>query len=384
MKFKILMALHVVCALCALYILSFVVSDMVFSNAAEASVAEIVEEVEEVYEPEEDLTGWAINSLTGLLIDEEAAMRRPALVVIDNAVTALPHSGIARADIIYEVLAEGSITRLIAVFRDFDVEKIGPVRSARHYFPLFALDNDAVFVHHGGSELAYSAISNLRLNNLDGMTDAQTFFRDPERARVARLYEHSSYTSGQRILDAIARRGLRGNVSEDFVNMFNFYETVTTPQTPDPRAEIIHAHSVSFPFSASYVSTFEFDFAKGAYRKYFAGEPHIDAETNEQLVFTNIIVQYAGMRVIDGVGRREVTLVGEGTGFLITNGVAVPIRWSKANNQSPTVWMDEAGNPLRLNRGTTYIGVFDRNHSVNIEFSWPRFPRQGPQQQQLP
>ena len=152
---------------------------------------------EEEEDPGPDLTGLAMNPLTGHYIDEDLAWRRPLAVVINNINQALPQSGIAQADVIYEVLAEGGVTRLVAIYKEMDAEKIGPVRSTRHYFLDFALNHDAVLVHHGGSPQGYAAISNMGAANLDGMHIVRAFFRDPARAAIPRMIEHSSFEIGR-------------------------------------------------------------------------------------------------------------------------------------------------------------------------------------------
>lgn len=182
-------------------------------------------EEKELEEEKEDLSGKAVNPLTGLYIEEESAQRRPIAVMINNLHKALPQSGIGQADLIYEALAEGEITRLVAVFQNFDAEKIGPVRSAREYFTYFALDNNAVYVHHGGSETGYSAIRKRGLNAIDGMTDKTAFWRDKARANKPGMYEHSSYVSAEGLLESCANRGF--SMENDKQGMFLFFKEDT-------------------------------------------------------------------------------------------------------------------------------------------------------------
>ncbi|MCL2397786.1 MAG: DUF3048 domain-containing protein, partial [Defluviitaleaceae bacterium] len=173
--------------------------------------------------------GVAVSRLTGLYICEEAARRRPFAVVYNNESRGLPQMGLMQADIIYEVLAEGSITRVIAIFQDFDAEMIGPIRSARHYFTNFALDSGAVFVHHGASTQGYNAIRNLGLDNIDGMRfDGTVFWRDADRRRERGL-EHSSFTSAERLMNVAEQLNL-DMVAPDYLGMFEFFEEPTAPR----------------------------------------------------------------------------------------------------------------------------------------------------------
>jgi len=318
--------------------------------------------------PTDPNAGKVISSLTGLYIDKEAAARRPAAVVINNAPLALPQSGISQADIYYEVLSEGGITRIISIFQDFDSEKIGPVRSARHYFLYFALDHDAVFVHHGGSQVAnanaYSAISKLGVNNLDGMRlDGILFKRDPERYAVPRMREHSSYISAQNILQGIKDFDYRAEKSEDHVEPYLFYEKPTSPKGG------LIAEKITVPFSYSQQSVFEYDKKRGLYMRSQNGSLHIDEETGGQLSVTNVIIQNASIYTISGddAGRQDAVLIGSGDGYLATNGTAVPITWSKADAYSPTQWYGSDGKQLTINKGKTWICVFQKSGSVEFE-----------------
>ena len=327
-------------------------------KAEEPGEKEEIEEMQE--EPKEDLTGKDINPLTGLYIDETAAHRRPVAVTINNLHKALPQSGIAQADLYYETLAEGEITRIVALFQDFDAEKIGPVRSARDYFTYFALDNDAVYIHHGGSETGYAAIANRDVDDIDGMVDA-AFWRDKERVNQPGMYEHSSYTNAENIFASWEKKGYREDVKEGLRGMFSFLEEDTD------LAGDKTALDVSLPYSSYQVSQFQYLPEEKLYERYQTGEPQIDDQTGETLKVKNVIIQYANMRVIDSAGRRDIDLVGSGSGVYITNGKAVDITWSKEKYNTPTKWFDSEGKELKLNKGKTWICVYP-NGGAEITF----------------
>lgn len=316
---------------------------------------------EEETAPKEDLTGKVPSPLTGLYIDEQAAKKRPVAIMINNLHKALPQSGIGQADILYEALAEGEITRLLAVFQDFDVEKIGPVRSAREYYTYFALDNDAVYVHHGGSQTGYAAIGNRGVNDLDGMTDTVAFFRDKQRANQAGMYEHSSYVSTDGILQSCENKGIRMNLEENEKGMFSFYQQDTDLNSEE------NAQTITIPYSSYQISEFHYDAEKKLYERWQIGAPQIDELTGESIKAKNIIVQFANTTVVDNEGRREIDLVGEGNGVYFTNGKAIPIKWEKQNYKTPTSWFNQEGNELKLNKGKTFICVFPTSLEISYE-----------------
>jgi hypothetical protein len=304
--------------------------------------------------PEQELA-LAENNLTGLMTDEETAARRPVAVVINNLKKALPQSGVSKADIIYEVLAEGDITRLVAVFKDMSSEKIGPVRSARDYFLAFAFDNGAIFAHHGGSPAAYSLITRSSADNIDGMYASDAFWRDPSRLSVAGMYEHSSYTDGRRLVEKINNENYLNIATGD--SPFNFKDIEKT--------EVYQ--TIAITYSKGYVRRFEYDADSGLYLAFNGDDALIDEETGEQLSVANVIAQFAEMHVIQGdaAGRRAVRLTGDGKGFLFTNGFTSPLTWRKERLDDATMWFDGNGDKLTVSAGKTWINVY--NGEVIVE-----------------
>ncbi|TCK98247.1 DUF3048 family protein [Natranaerovirga hydrolytica] len=329
---------------------------------------DIVEEVpEDVIEEEEEeeideFEGMAMNPLTGLYIDEEAANRRPIGIMINNHGGAIPQSGIMQADVFYETVVEGGITRLLALYQDFDSEKIGPIRSARHYFLEYAFDHDAIYVHHGQSPQAQAAFSQLNTPNFNGMTwgGIMNFI---DSTRVA---PNSTYTSYERLMNTWEETGYRQEISEDLEPKFRFYEEET-----DLNSDIV-ANEVTLPFSGNttYTSNFSYDEDLKLYKRYHrGGQPHIERETEEQLEFKNIIVQYTSTWLIPGdtAGRLDQDLISNGKGYYITNGEAIEITWEKTAHRSATQYYDEEGNELLMNKGKTWIAVFPDNREIILE-----------------
>ena len=300
-------------------------------------------------EPPSPPPGYAISLLTGLYICEEAAQRRPFAVVYNNETRAMPQAGLMQADIIYEVLAEGSITRLVAIFQDFDAEIIGPVRSSRNYMAEIANDFGAVFVHHGGSPAGYAAITNLGMDNVDGMRyDGTVFWRDANR-RQTRGLEHSSVTSAENLLEIAKTRDF-DMTARDNLGIFSFFDEITKLEGAEP------APTVTIP---SHSAIFRFDEDGESYYKYIWGNPHMDDQVDEQISVTNVLVQVTNIHIIPGdeAGRRHVAIVGSGHGYLATMGSHTRVYWEKPDHQTPTRWTDAHGNPLQLNRGRTWVSI---------------------------
>jgi len=299
--------------------------------------------------------------LTGLETDKATVNSRPVAVVINNHTKARPQSGLSQAAICYEVLSEGNITRIVAVFHDFDTQRIGPVRSIRHYFVDFACDYDAILVYHGGSPRGYAAIKEAGVAALDAMRHSGTFWRDPERLMIPGMFEHSSYTGEALIREAQGQMMFRPVVHEGLNPGFFFYDEPTFPKGAS------WAPFVNVPFAEQYSSAFVYK--DGLYYKSIEGTPQIDEETGERLSVSNILIQNVAVSFIPGdrAGRRDIDVIGEGSGKLLTHGGSVPIKWSKDSRESPTRWYNEDGSDLYLNKGKTWICLVSPDTDVQIK-----------------
>lgn len=332
-------------------------------------------------EPTPDpMEGMVHSSFTGLPILEETDPLRPIAVVINNHSRALPQAGVADADIIYEVLAEGQITRLVGIFHHNVPHRIGPVRSTRDYFADFAIDNDAIFAHHGGSPTGYARLRNLGIAGLDGMAlEGTTFWRDPDRRRVPALFEHSSYTGAEVLEQAIASRNFRRNRHEDdnLGFAFNLDENMAFEALARASGGIFRpCVELTVPFSNSYPRRFVYDPETMTYAVYNVHGPHIDeniansedSDADAQVRVTNVLVQHVRSRVVPGdvEGRREVNTVGSGSGYLASNGGIVTVRWERDSHNTPTRWYFANGMPLQLTPGSTWINVLQDTEAIRV------------------
>jgi len=320
------------------------------------------------------MLGMVLSPLTGLPIPEEVEPLRPMAVIVNNHSRALPQSGLSDAELIYEVLSEGNITRLVAVFHRLEAEMIGPVRSARDYFVDFALDVDGVFIHHGGSPSGYARLRNLGIDRLDGMQHETTvFWRDPERWRVPAMREHSSYTGAEQLEAGIARVGIRRNRREnDGMGFdFNFDELPFDRLARATGGDFRTAYELTVPFSAGYPRRFVYNPALQKFAVYNVHGAHIDKNNGEQAHVANVLIQSVRMRTIDAEGRREVTTVGSGAGYLATRGGIVTVRWARDSHTTPTRWYFINGQPLQLTPGQTWICVLHEGAVVDVVGSAP-------------
>lgn len=300
--------------------------------------------------------------LTGEQIDAEFGNSRPFAVMINNISVALPHCGVSNADILYEVLAEGDITRMMPIFSNLnDVGAIGSIRSSRPYYIEIAMAFDAIYVHAGGSEQAYSDISSRGVDNIDGVRGAyanKIFYRDPNRQQYG--IEHSLFTTSEKLLDSLSTLGYETEHSGSYDYGLDFTDT------PDMNGSS-PASNVHVSFGGIKNTYLSYNAEKDAYNLTQYKKEYIDANTGEALYFDNILVLYADTKVLDDAGRREVTLNTTGDGLFICSGNSVPMTWSHLDSPGVFSYYKSDGQPLELSRGKTYIAIVPTGSTITME-----------------
>ena len=285
--------------------------------------------------------------LTGLPYDGEY---KPVAMMIENSPAARPQSGLIDADLVYEAHAEGGITRFLAIFLSETPEKVGPIRSVRHYFMHMAREWDALLVHYGQSFIAEEQFSTIQVHRLNGlyMPNEEPFWRDKSRKAP-----HNVYID---IKDCVERI--------DFEQQERGFEFTT-----DPLPEGKEYYSVTLPYhqSASMVE-YRYNKEKGLNMRYMNGKPHVDRETGEQLYNKNIIVQYAKHGILEpGAGYREVEVIGSGKALYFIDGKYAEGTWQRKGPNAPTQYLDSSGKPIRLAPGKVWIEVVPTDMKINIE-----------------
>lgn len=309
-----------------------------------------------------------INPLSGMPTDAETAAQRPVSVMLNNLKQALPQLGQSQADIIYEVVAEGGITRMLGVFQSVeDVGMIGSIRSARSYYIELAMGHDALFIHAGGSEDAYADLGKWEVDHFDAVRgpylgktpESNMMWRDDDRRRE-NGYEHSVVATGTSILDHLPS-DLRREHEEGYDAGLSFCDD-GTPVGGSP------VSVVTVPFSNYKTGVFTYDDDRKAYRVEEYGAAYVDGDTGEQVTVTNVIVVYTRCRYTgDSLGHMDVEVVGAGDGWFACGGQGIPIHWSKSDRESPMVYTTQDGTPLSLGRGHTYVNIVPLDAAVTME-----------------
>ena len=283
---------------------------------------------------------------------------RPIAVMIDNHIDAMPQAGLLEADIVYEIIVEGGETRLMLILQDKDLDKIGPIRSSRHYFLDYALENDAIYVHYGWSPQAQSDISSLGVNNINGIYESSTSFW-----RVTDKYApHNAVTSTKNILDIAERKGYRTE-KKDNNTVLNY--TVDEVNLENGKV----AKTVTIPYSEVNTVKYEYDADKKEYVRYSRGKKQTDWNTGKTITTKNIIIEKAENSTLNdgsGKGRQTIDNIKELEGYYITNGKVIEITCNKTSRNGKTVYKDLEGNEINVNDGKTFIQICPEDAKVEF------------------
>lgn len=287
---------------------------------------------------------------TGEEVDEETFKNIPFMAIIENSKEARPQSGLSKADVVYETMAEGGIPRTIGLFQKNSPEKIGPIRSARTCFLDIAREYNLPFAHCGASDEAEGIINKNRLMSLNEFYYAGFYWREKDRKAP-----HNLYTSAGKIRAGAVSRKYNKSSKVELTFDKEYWDNETLPA----------ANNISLNLSKYY--TTDYEYKDGKYQKYMSSKPAVNKEDDEPLTFTNIVIQTTTIRKKKENILMDIALTGKGTGYVISNGRYVKMSWSKASTNSQTILKDENGKTIPLSPGNTWWNIIDKSNVVEIK-----------------
>lgn len=299
----------------------------------------------------------ARSRLTGLWVDKATVNNSPVAVMFSNIAEAMPQSSLSYADVVFESLVEGNITRLCGVFENGTaLGKIGPVRSCRTYYLFFAKEFEATYVHFGYSEYAAAYLQKSEMHALDGMVYC-SFFRSSDR-----VAPHNAYTSWTGIMQSAAERNYPTTYPADYKQPYTF-------NTDDSKDITIASGQSCLRFYPGYSYNkpwFSYDSTSRLYARYQFGGPQTDAETGAQLKYKNILVKYIGGGYWPN-GTPNYTISGTGKGLYITDGVATEVKWVKDSEYGATKYYNQDGSEIVLNQGKTWVCQIEKDAEGSVK-----------------
>lgn len=289
--------------------------------------------------------------LTGLQVQPEQAKRPVTAIMVENSMDARPQSGLHEAGVVFEAIAEGGITRFMALYQESQPPYIGPVRSLRPYYIDFAAPFQASIAHVGGSPEALQQVRSGGFRDIDQFFNAGAYWRSP-----ARIAPHNVYTSFQRLDQLNAAKGYSGS------------QFISWPRKEDKKLAAPSASKIDVNISSAlYNSHYDYDPATNSYLRSEGGRPHFSTVSAEDgsgqqirpkvVIVLNVPYSISGKYSVYGLN-------GQGDMFVFQDGGVTQGVWSKADRHSQFVFKDAAGNPLALNAGQAWITLSGRPGAV--------------------
>jgi hypothetical protein len=339
------------------------------ATAAEETAAEQATE-EEATVPEttseegmnpNEITG-NINILTGQEISDTVLNARPFVAMVENSPDARPQSGIIDADVIFEVVDEGGVTRLVTVYSSKEPDLVGPVRSTRPYYAEIARSFDPVLVFWGTAPQFYVIIANLGLDYLSPLGDSTgnssvtANFVDPGNGEgkdairdATRVAPHNAYVRLSRMKEIASDIGysLEGGQSP-----FKFKEDA-------PEADRGDITDITIDFSsAAFKVDYKYDSATNTYLRSSGGKPSLDRESGDQMAFNNVIVLFTDIKNSgDDAGHMIIRTTQTGDAYYFIDGKVIEGTWGRNSVLEPFSFKDKDGKTILINRGQTYVSM---------------------------
>lgn len=304
--------------------------------------------------------GMVRSKLTNEWVSADIGSLRPLAVMIPNDKSALPQYNISNADILYECLVEGEMTRLMAIYGDWtSLERVGNIRSCRDYFVYWAFEWDSIYCHAGGPFYIDEVIGRSDTNNINALVAPQgVFYRTSDRSAPQNLY-----LDGEDILTEASRLGYeltpRDSYSDD--THFQFTSQSKPSNLDEYGSKAVTATKIDLSNAYPVTKTwFEYNEEDGLYYRYQApsGGAHMDAATDSQLAFKNVLIQFTYHEVRDDNGYLAFQCIDTSKdGWYFTNGKGIHVNWKKTSDYGATRYYDDNGKEITLNTGKTMICI---------------------------
>lgn len=295
------------------------------------------------------------STLSGMQITDASLNQKPVTaVMVENSVDARPQSGLGAAGVVFEAVAEGGVTRFMALYQDNTPTDVGPIRSARPYYVQWAMGFDAAYAHVGGSPQALQNIAEWGVKDMNQFSNGGYFHRISSRPAP-----HNVYTGINTLNELEAKKG--------YTSTFTGFT-----RKPEAASKTPNATSVDFALSGyTYNPHYDYVAATNSYNRSEAGQQHKDASTNTQLspkvVIAMVVPMGRGSTTSSGSYYSEYNPIGSGVAYIFQDGVLTMGHWNKANNAGALSFTDDAGNPLPLNPGQTWISAVTATTGVTYK-----------------
>ncbi|MFD1708223.1 DUF3048 domain-containing protein [Siminovitchia sediminis] len=294
-----------------------------------------------------------IAPLTGIET-KVASLERAVAVTVNNHPDARPQTGLSQADIVYEMLAEGNVTRFLAIFQSEKPENTGPVRSARDYFIDLAKGYDALYVAHGHSPDAQQLLESGTVDHLNGIQHDGTLFQRVD----FRQAPHNSYITFENIEKGAGDAGYQLDTAPAPLQFLD------EQMAEDLEGEAASSIKVSYSPDPSYVAEYQYSSQDEKYSRSSAGSKTVEYGNEKPVLLDNIIVIEAPHTVKDSEGRRDIDLEAGGRALVFQRGIIQEAEWK---NEGGRLLPYQNGEPMEWVAGKTWINIVPDLTNVSFE-----------------
>ncbi|RYG71376.1 DUF3048 domain-containing protein [Lentibacillus lipolyticus] len=291
--------------------------------------------------------------LTGVKTDQPVDDRIVG-VMVNNHRRARPQTGLSKADIVFEILAEGTITRFLALFQSDKPDVVGPVRSAREYYFELASGYGAIYTYHGAAAFVNDMIRNRGIEYLDGAmhdNDGHLFKREPFRKRP-----HNSYLQLDAVYDVAQNKGYDITKSYDPLPFASKEQTESITGSPATHVKITYSDN---PMN---IVEYQYDTEGETYTRYSDGTKTVELNSQKAITTDNILIAETPHQVIDDAGRREVDITSGGDAYLFQKGKVRQVTWENRDGRIIAV---KDGEPVPFVPGKTWINVVPSSPGID-------------------
>ncbi len=314
------------------------------------------------------------STLSGLPVDPAVNQRPVTAVMIENSPDARPQAGLGQASVVFEAIAEGGITRFLALYQDTAPDNIGPVRSARPYYIEWVLGFDAAYAHVGGSPEALNDVRDWGVHDLDQFANGGSYHRISEReaphnvytsiASLNQLETAKGYTSSS--FSGFARKpaatAAKPTTTKSPSSKSKSAKQPTTPATP----ALPSAKSIGLAISGSlYNVHYDYSAATNSYARSEGGAAHIDVNTTAQISPAVVIALVMPYGLQSDGHHSDYQTIGSGTAYVFQDGTVSIGQWTKANDKSQFTFTGSDGKPLLLNPGQTWLTALSNTAAIS-------------------
>lgn len=293
-----------------------------------------------------------VSALTGLETTLEKASRPVTAVMVENSPEARPQSGLKEAGVVFEAVAEGGITRFVALYQEAQPALIGPVRSIRPYFVEWAAGFDAGLAHVGGSELALSMVqSGDYVTDLDQFKAPEgIFWRSDDR-----LPPHNVYTKLSELDKYMEKMDKKKSDFEAWKRLTGDNDKIVNGSATN----LLEANHINIPVSTGiFAVNYQYDSASNTYQRFQGGAAHLDREKGQLSPNVVVAIMVKQSLSVDG-NHMSIETLGAGKAYIFQNGKVQEGRWSKTKPQSNIRFTDEQGGEIPLQSGQTWVTAVD-------------------------